>query len=898
MSSKGNSKRSAQAPAASDDPSSSSKEARLSPSPPGVLLQSTKNVGRLAPPREEVEVGLGVPVPAGHTRTKWVSPSGPPSAPATNMSPADVPAPQLASPEARSSVHFDDSKVEVMDVEDVAPVSAPTHETSSTAHAPVSQEQPLLRGVDVRRLKSFHVGADKLMCEADIDARSPTHFKVSLAIDPRYPDFTPVDLAAFSIKNSSRALAGFTAAVKLLEAKDQLAMRAPRVPRVLVGLMTEKSTNDLAPSLTVEQQQWLARVGEHMRIHASEILSGQGSERRRFNISNELIECLASAQSLWPSEELTSFWNDLLMQDTTVKRIFQEDDDAGVTSPHDSGTRNSRTQWGRKPKNPHFYMLHLQCAGREVAYIIGCILTRCALLPSQSGMVPLTKQLMQLLDGTTEPLTSVDSTDSEESDPEDPRACHSKWLKVKTKRQTRSVSGYEHRRLVRERLTQGIRTLQRKPEFQQLLSQLGQESERPLLLLSTHISSLRAWVTRYTSVQVDNLHTICDTSAVEILRDNYNFLALSSIPELAPPNAWWKITQTDTGVYTALWMREDMTDVLPKLPELIRQKLGLVSAPPLMFRCTYWQTTRSGKFVPKSAITVSANDNVKITPPSVPSNRPLPALYQVPSDPIAPSVVLPGQRQVSPPPPAGSWAQRVLHAAITEAQKRAAGNPSLNHRPRKGQRTLSQDVASTPTATHRTQPSGGLGVAHSSSSRPTSESASPVLSSASTPRTQHNTQATTPLAASESAAMHALTKSLQEQREAVTALENRVASQRLQVERQLVDMAETFRSRIDGLQQIVVATDNKIGQLEVSNQELKMMLQSLIELVSPTGPLPGRSMVLPPNQLQQQLILQEHAHRLRLPQQQQQRQLHAPSNIRSASAIPARNDSGMVVGDA
>jgi hypothetical protein len=898
MSSKPKSKRSAQAPTASDDSSLSSKEARLSTSPSGCVPQPTTNVGRFTPSREEVEVESSPPV-----RTMWVPP------PAAGPQSASV-APQLPSPPA--SVSSADNKEEaVMDVDDVDPAIA----SSPAASLPAADSQ-IPHDIDLRRLKSFHVGADKLMFEADIDARSPTHFKFSLAVDPRYPEFTPVDLAAFSFKNSNRALAGFNASVKLLDASDQLAIHAPRIPRVLVGLMTKEETTQLSASLTAGQQEWLARIGEHMKDNAAGILSGQGSERRRFAVSNELVGLLTSALSLWKSEELTNLWSEILMKDTTVKRILQEEDNNRATSSQNSAKQNQgRGKWGKRPTNPYFYMLHLQCAGREIAYIVGCILTRCALLPLQSDMLPLTKQLMHLLDGVADPLVPAESTDSDDSDSEDPRSSHSGWKKAKGKRPKRFVSGYERHRLVRERLTQGIKALQKQPEFKGVLSSLRQESERPLLLLSTHISSLRAWVTRYTSIQVDNLHTICDMGSADILREDHRFLALSTIPQLALPNASWKITQTDTGVYTALWMREDMTDILPKLPELIQQKLGLDSIPPLIFRCTYWQTTRSGRIIPKSAITVSANDNVKIARPSVPSNRSLPALYQPPSVPAAPSVALPARRQALPAPPDGSWAHRVLNAAVSVAQKRTASNPSLNHKPRKDQRTADANPPSA--SAPRSQSSTTTTNQPAASSSPPPPSSSSSSSASAAPAKRHN-QAVNSAAFSESAlssSMASMIVELKEQREELAAYREEMTaykSHQTAKDAQWEQLMTGMQSQLKELQNIVMENNRGYNEVKEMIRQLAAVVNERftgsmsISSVTPSGhgmahPQPSTPTPSPLNtadihQLQQLLqVQQQQMHQLQLLSQQQQQ---ASSTIRSASAIPARNDSGMAVSDA
>jgi hypothetical protein len=916
MSSKTKSKRAAQAPAATDDPSSSSKEARLS-APPTGNPQPTISVGRSIPPGGEIEVDS--PVTVTYTRNKWVSP---PAAGAKTSAPHTPPGgsvPQSSS--SRSSLSGDDSKEEaIMDVEEVAPAQAamPSSPMASPVTPPDSADLQTPPVIDIRRLKSFHVGADKLRYEADIDARSATQFKVSLAVDPRYPGFAPVDFAALSSKNSNRGLAGFNALVKLL-GHEQLGLRAPRIPRAIVGLMTEKMSADLVPSLTAGQQTWLREVGEHMTANGADILSGRGSERRRFNASNELLECLTSAESLWESNELTNYWSDLLMKDTTVKRISQDDDDSEATLPQKTGKQSGRSKRGKKSLNPSFYMLHLQCAGREVAFIIGCVLTRCALLPLQTDMLSLTQQVMQLLDSSDDPVSPAESTDSDDSDSEDPRASHSGWLKVKSKRPKRSVSGYERNRQVRERLTKEIKALQRKPEFQGQLSRLRQESEHPLLLLSTHISPLRAWVTRYTSIQVDNLHTICDMRSADLLREDRRFQQLSSIPQLAEPNAWWKITQTDNGVYTALWMREDLADVLPKLPELIQQKLGLESAPPLIFRCTFYQTTKNGHFIPRSAITVTANDNAKIARPSVPFTRPLPALYQPPPVTAAPSAALPAiRRQSPPPPPNGSWAQRVLHAAVTVAQKRAPSNPSLNHQPRKEQRTGSP-AASPLTPAPGSQPSATTDKPAASSSSRSSSSSSSSSSSANAPPAKRGTQPANLAASSESAAhpsMASMMKELKEQREELAAYRKEMADNKSREgskNTQWEQLMSGMQSQLKELQDLVMESRREYTNVKEMITQLGTLVSARFTgsmSISPVAvPVSGNSIAHPQpsastpsssnaeiNQLRQ-LVMQQQQQMQHLQQQLGQQQQQPLSTTHSASAIPARNDSGMAVND-
>jgi hypothetical protein len=88
----------------------------------------------------------------------------------------------------------------------------------------------------------MHIGADKLWAEAGIDSRSSTDFKLRLEINPNTPDFTPVDFAVFSNRNSNRALAGFHATIRLLESQQQLGILPPRVPRILVGHLADGAT--------------------------------------------------------------------------------------------------------------------------------------------------------------------------------------------------------------------------------------------------------------------------------------------------------------------------------------------------------------------------------------------------------------------------------------------------------------------------------------------------------------------------------------------------------------------------------------------------------------------------------------------------------------------------------
>ena len=337
------------------------------------------------------------------------------------------------------------------------------------------------------------------------------------------------------------------------------------------------------------------------------------------------------------------------------------------------------------PKNWHYLCL-LDCAGNELAFIIACVLSRFTLSYTQACVTGLSLHLKSLLEASPVPASPAASTDSDDSAGSDAigEPAHA-FMKVRARQQRRVSSPYQRQRSARDRLDAGLKTAQNNPEFHAALTLLLSQTTRPFLLLSSHLS-LSSFRERYVSYRVDNLHLLgCDMTSAKALLADANFRALKSIPQLDLPNAGWKISETFGAgrVHTALWLREEMNEILLRIPQLIQEKLALSTPPPLVFSATCWQTDKRGRIVPNSSFVISANDNVKVAA-AVPFTRPLPAMYQARPVPAALSAAPLTGRRLPPPPMPGTWAERVFRAAM--AQRRPASNPSVNHHPRKEQR--------------------------------------------------------------------------------------------------------------------------------------------------------------------------------------------------------------------
>jgi hypothetical protein len=901
-----------------------SKDYRLSDPPPAIDVQSARKRGggTYVVPRVPEQTGSMLPNCSSAMQTDPHVAGSP-----LSLEPASLPVvvpPRTRfpngilnlprAPSAPSALPGEGKEEAKMDVDStlaVNPVLAPSPPAAAEeAQQQVDPDVSVNAATDraAKSMKSMHVGADKLMAEANIDARSSTDFKLRVAVDPRDPDFKPVDFAVFSNRNSNRDLAGFRALINLLGASDQLAIHAPRVPRALVGLTTDRSNAEASSDLSPGQRDWLTKLRQYMKDHGTNILSGHGNKKQRYAICNDVVTFLSSASNSinattlapWEDHELTHQWSDLLMQGTTVKRFSPDDDDIATPPPRGAKQRGRGKAEKSKSTNPYFYMLHMRCAGREVAFIIACVLTRYALTATEGWVRPLTDEYMQLLDGLSEPVDPADPTDPEDSDSDDPRA--NRWLKVKSKPK-RSLSRYEHRRRVSSRFVAATKQLRKKSEFQNIFELLEQETTRPLLLLSTHMFPPQAWVTRYVSIQVDNLHTICDMRSAAALQNDLRFKQLNTIPQLAAPNAFWKVTQTATGVQTALWIREDMvtSEILPQIPQLIQAKLKLTTLPPLTFRGTFWATTRAGRIISNSSVTVAANENVKILPPT-PWTQSLPALYQPPPTTAATSPAGTARR-IPTPPEKGSWAGRVYNAALVSFNKRTANTPSLNHHPRKEQRLVPAAAPSGPPPRNQLPTAPQQPVA-SSHSHPQS-APSPSLPSSSRAHSQRGPQPASTAAALAPippTAFTSLMTSMQEQREQFaawkTSMEKDTTAFRDQLGKALAQMNEDFNAKIKTLQDLVTETINANATLTATVMQLTSLVTPHIgRMQTSSAPFPRltqnthTTMPGPPhgNTPSVQLASQD----LMQPQGQQQ---SSPTN-RNALANPAHDDLGMAVHD-
>ena len=272
--------------AALDD---ANKEARLSDPPTATGPQLVKKTGRYQAPRVEEKTASVPPVSGASAMLVEPSSALNPSSSSLPVDAAAVPSPTFVP--ATSSVAGPSDKDEVMVMEDVNSDEKVDGTVPDASHDP---DLPALVSFDSRRVKSLHVGTEKLLVEAGIDSRSRNRFKFDLEVDARFADFKGLDPAVFSQRSSTSSLARYHAAVGLLGDDKGLSITLPSVPQFLVGLMSEEASDAAATTLNPGQLVWFDELRRQARVNGFLVLDAQGSAKQRWDAATQLLDHLAA----------------------------------------------------------------------------------------------------------------------------------------------------------------------------------------------------------------------------------------------------------------------------------------------------------------------------------------------------------------------------------------------------------------------------------------------------------------------------------------------------------------------------------------------------------------------------------------------------------------------------
>ena len=484
---------------------------------------------------------------------------------------------------------------------------------------------------------------------AGLDPRELTSVVVDLDVDTRAGPAPLVLNRVYSSDPSSKLAA---VASLLGDSKVGFAITPPVLPRAL--LVADAQPNVRA-SWSAPQQAWYQELVSQSRDYGFLVREPGNTLEQRETALTALFKLvnIGKVRELWPQQELTSSWADLLLPPSAILQ-----DRARVMSRWVSATTELRVP-------EHTYRMRLCCPTAEVTYIAAGCIANYALLPRE---VPEVAQRLRTILNSGDPRspesaeTSASEASSSDSDGE--------W---QTYRSSRAAA--QQRRRTASRAKQLAAFVAK----ELAASRFQADSTRPLLQLVSRVT-MRSWQQRFVECFVSNWQSVgCRDHFGE---DDPAFVRVTTaVSELQDPAAVrWHLRDQVGGTLVSLFVRDDLFPLLPKLNTALRQSPELQHAALRVVCEAHPRRARGQRFAP--------NDKRRyvLTPEDAPSSRRSLAPASG-SHPPSPSALLGGSSAALP-----SWAA-VLSAARAvnpPTVRRPSTAPSLDHRPHKEQRREAQ----------------------------------------------------------------------------------------------------------------------------------------------------------------------------------------------------------------
>jgi hypothetical protein len=503
--------------------------------------------------------------------------------------------------------------------------------TSSTSSLPTSS-----LGMNVPVWASL-----KKLRAAGIDPRVLTSLVVDFDVDTRAG---PAPLVLKRVYSSEPASKLAAVASLLGDPKAGFGIIPPTLPRALLSADAATRANWSAP-----QQAWFQELVSQAR-DSGELIREPGSKPEQRGVALTALFKLIAADSvkpLWPQQEFTSKWADLLLLPSAIL--------------HDTARDVTQTVGADKAKlvvPEHTYRVRLCCSSAEVAYVVACCVSNYALLPREAPEA--SKRLRAILAANSVGLqatsanadTSVSEADSSDSDGE--------WHTYHSSRTSAARQ--------RKRAASRVKQLAAFTAKELSAERFKTDSANPLLQLATRVT-MRSWQHRFVECFVSNWQSVgC--------RDRFNQddpafqRVTTAVPELQDATAVrWQLHEQVGGTLVSLFIRDDLCVQLPKLNTVLRQLPELQQAALKVVCEAHPRRARGWSYV--------SNDRRRycLTPEDVPSIRRS----------AVPGTALSTRPQSTSTMP--SWAA-VLSAARPvplPAVRRPASTTSIDHRPRKEQ---------------------------------------------------------------------------------------------------------------------------------------------------------------------------------------------------------------------
>ena len=383
---------------------------------------------------------------------------------------------------------------------------------------------------------------------AGLDPRVMTSLVIDLDVDTRA---CPAPLVLKRVYSSDPASRLAAVGTLLGDPKAGFAITAPALPR---ALLTADATARAA--WTAAQQSWYQELTSQVSA-SGELMWEPGSALdKRCTALSSLFQLIAigKLQQLWPQQEFTSTWADLLLPPSAILHDRARDVQQAVRGAN------------AIMKVPEYtYRLRLSCPTTEVTYIVACCLANFALLPRDEPEAA--KRLRAILDDTNpgrrpSSATGDTSSDADSSDSE------SEWH---TYRSSRHAA--RHRRRASSRAKQ----LAAFTANDLSAARFKADSGNPLLQLATRVT-MRCWQHRFVECFVSNWRSVgCGD---RFAYDDVAFQrVVTAVPELQDAAAVrWQPRDHVGGTLVSLFVRDDLCVQLPALNTRLRQLPELAEA--------------------------------------------------------------------------------------------------------------------------------------------------------------------------------------------------------------------------------------------------------------------------------------------------------------------------------
>ena len=370
-----------------------------------------------------------------------------------------------------------------------------------------------------------------------------TDLVVDVAVDTRA---CPAPLALRRVYSCEPAAKMAAAAALLGDAKTGFAIVPPVLPRALLGADASARAGWTAP-----QQAWYQELVSQTRDSGELVRGPCAAPEQRSAALTALFALIARARltQLWPQQELTTSWTDLLCLPSAILQDRARD-----------VQQTTGTDKAKRVVAEHSYRVRLCCPTAEVTYIVAGCIANYALLPREAPETA--KRLRAILAGSSSGSprpsasaeTSTSETDSSDGDGE--------WH---TYHSTRRAAAQQRRRAASRAKLLAALTAEQLDTVR-----CKADSARPLLQLASRVT-MRSWQHHFVECFVSNWQSVGCPDRFDERNAAFQRLA-TAVPELQNASAVrWHLRDHVGGTLVSLFVRDDLCAQLPKLNATLRQ---------------------------------------------------------------------------------------------------------------------------------------------------------------------------------------------------------------------------------------------------------------------------------------------------------------------------------------